>query len=95
MDIIADILEVLESGRQSKTAIMRKANLNLKRVNSYIDFLLLKGFVSVEEKACSSKYSITKKGLELLKDYRSLKENEKKLIENLKKLESVLSFKKA
>ena len=39
-EIIADILSVAGEGEQSKTAIMRKANLNLGRANRYIWFLL-------------------------------------------------------
>lgn len=92
LEIIASILDVLENGGQSKTAIMHKANLNFKRVNIYISFLLSKGFISIEERANSKKYLITRRGLELLKDYRDLRENEKKLIEILRKLECSISL---
>lgn len=92
LEIIASILDVLENGGQSKTAIMHKANLNFKRVNIYISFLLSKGFISIEKRANSKKYLITRRGLELLKDYRDLIENEKKLIEILRKLECSISL---
>ncbi|MEM4652936.1 MAG: winged helix-turn-helix domain-containing protein [Candidatus Nezhaarchaeales archaeon] len=92
MDIIAGILHVLEGGGQSKTAIMRKANLNFKRVNIYINFLLSRNLILVGESFSSKKYFITKKGLEFLKDYRSLRESEEKLIEALRKPQSNLSL---
>lgn len=92
---MASILHVLEGGGQSKTAIMHKANLNFKRVNTYISFLLSKGFVSMEEGTHSRRYIITRKGIEFLKDYRSLKENEERIVEILRKIERSLSLEEA
>lgn len=92
LEIVHDILCTLEHKSQSKTAIMHKANLNFKRVDSYMYFLLSKGLVSTSEDYSSRRYFITKKGLDFLKDYRELKESEEKLMESLKRLERSLSL---
>ncbi|MEM4576263.1 MAG: winged helix-turn-helix domain-containing protein [Candidatus Nezhaarchaeales archaeon] len=90
LDILSDILLLLKEGKQSKTMIMRKVNLNLNRTNKYLSFLLSRKLVSLN--GSSSKIAITKNGLDFVEEFMKLKEAEEKLFQALKKLERHLSL---
>lgn len=91
LEIMSDILLLLlKEGKQSKTMIMRKVNLNLSRTNRYISFLLAKKFVSIN--GVSSKIVITRKGMEFVEDFMKLKEAEEELFQALNRLERHLNL---
>lgn len=92
LDIIVDILLLLHKhGKQSKTMIMRRANLNLKRVNKYISFLLSKNFILLNE-GSPQKIMITRRGIKFVEEYNKLKEAEEKFLQILNKIKRQLNL---
>jgi predicted transcriptional regulator len=73
MDIMADILDQARHGAK-KTRIMYTCNLSFRQLKVYLDFLLIRNFltlaVSGEEK--SRVFRATEKGLAFLESYRDL-----------------------
>ena len=57
-----------------KTHIMYRANLSHAQLNSYLNRLLEMGFLAVVEDPTDarSRYKVTQKGLQFLKDYARL-----------------------
>lgn len=76
--IIADILSIALGG-VNKTGIVYGANLNAKRAEKYIRFLVGKGFMSIKEGSTGSIYTTTEKGREWLSDYKKCSELEERL----------------
>lgn len=75
LEIIEEALGAANEGA-SITEIVYKANLNFSRGKSYIDFLLSKGLLSVEERAGEKTiYATTVKGKEFLKSFHTLQES--------------------
>lgn len=71
--IIAEILSVASNGVH-KTRIIYRANLNAVRAERYIRYLIVRGFLSVEEGPNGGVYNATEKGREWLSRYRELEE---------------------
>ncbi len=67
-----DILNIAKGG-SNKTSILYGANLNSKLVNKYLDELVEKNFLDVNE-APSKRFTTTGKGVQFLKNYRKIKE---------------------
>ncbi len=64
---------IRDKGASAKpTHIMYKSNLSHKMLITYLDELILKGFVEATEEKDQKKYLITDKGLNYLRDYRSV-----------------------
>lgn len=81
LSIFADILESANSGA-TKTRIMYKANLSYTLLGKYLDSALDLDFLQTT----GSRYSLTEKGLEFLKQYRHFRERTlkaKALLEDL------------
>lgn len=67
IDIIAEILRLCLRGEKA-THVIYKSNLNFKRFQAYVRYLLNKGFLEVIENINGSKmYRTTEKGRQLLK----------------------------
>lgn len=69
LEIIADVLLVAREGAK-KTQIVYKANLNFKRVEKYLPYLVGIGLIE----NTSREYTTTEKGKEFLRDYQKMKE---------------------
>ena len=74
--IYLDILRSVERsrGKLKKTHIVYKANLTHSRLESYLDFLLSKGFLIEVENGGHVFYKITEEGLKFLSEVNKLKE---------------------
>jgi predicted transcriptional regulator len=66
--LMVDILEIALNGA-GKTEIVYKANLNFRRVQKYLDFLVGKGLISVSSNK-RKKYRTTEKGKAFIKRYK-------------------------
>jgi len=69
LEIIADILSVALKGAK-KTEIVYKANINFKRIEKYLPYLMEKGLME----HTNGVYCTTEKGKEFLRDYQNMKE---------------------
>jgi predicted transcriptional regulator len=70
--IIVDILEITNSPA-SKTNIVYKANLNFKRVERYLDYMLKFGLINMINNSARRKYYVvTDKGRNFLSNYKKL-----------------------
>ncbi|BFI74355.1 winged helix-turn-helix domain-containing protein [Sulfurisphaera ohwakuensis] len=85
-DIVADILENIKDGRNSKSALMKNANLSFSILKKYIDYLEKNGYV--EEKDGS--YVITDKGIALLDRLNKVRNLEFQLAELINELSKEL-----
>lgn len=70
--IVVDILDTVrrDPKGETKTSIMRGANLNFAQANRYLELLLLRGFITEIDPIRSQelgRYRPTKKGLELVR----------------------------
>ena len=70
VEIMADILNACIHGA-NKTAIVHKANLNFKIVDTYLELLLQKDLISVEHNGVTS-YKTTKNGKKFLKSFANI-----------------------
>lgn len=68
-EIISQILEICTNGA-IKTQIVYQANLNFKRVNTYLDLLIKNDLIKVNEE--SDSYETTPKGMKLLEDIKRI-----------------------
>ena len=69
--IVVDILDTIRSEPkgETKTGIMRGANLNFEQANRYLELLVLRGFIREVDPLGSQelgRYKTTKEGLELV-----------------------------
>jgi len=69
--IVVDILDTIRSEPkgETKTGIMRGANLNFEQANRYLELLVLRGFIKEVDPLGSQelgRYKTTKEGLELV-----------------------------
>ena len=82
LELIFDILISIQNkgGRIKPTHLMYKSNLSHKLLNSYLEELMGKGLVEVEEEISRKKEKsdrkivITEKGLGFLEEYRRMRE---------------------
>ena len=70
-DIIASLLEVLESGACSKTTMASRANLATRGSRKYVNMIL--GFNLIVKDEDRNFFKITEKGRRFLEEYRRLK----------------------
>ena len=70
-EIIEEILSLAIDGTK-KTSIVYRANLNFNVVNRYLDLLIQEDLIS-SAAGLERKFKTTKKGLEFLKAFKSLK----------------------
>lgn len=68
-NIVVDILDAVKTDPKgkTKTSIMRRANLNLRQVNTYLELLIVLGFLKTEDPIRSQemgRYKLTRKGLD-------------------------------
>ncbi len=74
LEIMVDILEAISRGGGARaTWIMYEANMPYDRLKRYLSELLEKGLVRRVESGGESRYYITDKGLELVREYRRIK----------------------
>ena len=80
LELVFDILAAIQNkgGRIKPTHLMYKSNLSHKLLSSYMDELLEKEMISVEEvqtkKSSSKVVHITEKGLGFLAEFRKMRE---------------------
>jgi predicted transcriptional regulator len=76
IEMYLDILKILaHRGPLKLTHVMYKANVNCKMLKEYLDFLIKQGLV--EEKIIKRQktvYTITQRGVTVLKQFRELKD---------------------
>lgn len=65
LEILQEIIRLAGQG-QKKTRIMYGANLSYDMLNKYLEFLLVKGFVTVDP--TTNRYGVTPAGHEFLRD---------------------------
>ncbi|MDG6966166.1 MAG: hypothetical protein JRN58_00795 [Nitrososphaerota archaeon] len=71
--MLASILEILTHGNATQNRIVTSTNLNVDVARSYLRQLLSWGFVQViDESKGRKKYSMTVKGREWLRAYKTL-----------------------
>lgn len=78
-EIIADVMEVISEGYNSKSAIMKYANLSNTLLEKYIELLQSKGLIDYKD----GYYRLTEKGRALLEKLRKIRELHLKLTELL------------
>lgn len=72
IEILGDILNIAHHGTL-KTHIMYKANLSHRQLEKYLGFLMEQGMVTkVTDENGATKYRVTERGVEFLKDYARL-----------------------
>ena len=72
VEILANILQVA-SNRTLKTHIMYRANLSHRQLEKYLSFLEANGMLEhVLDEDEVTKYRVTQKGIDFLKDYERL-----------------------
>ena len=82
LELIFDILIAIQNrgGKIKPTHLMYKSNLSHKLLNNYLDELVTKGLVTVEEETIKKKVAplktvvITEKGLGFLSEFRRMRE---------------------
>jgi len=85
-EIVADILENIKEGNNSKSSLMKNANLSFTILKKYLDYLIEKGYI--EEK--DSSYIITEKGLSTLERLKKMRQLEFQLAELINELSEEL-----
>ncbi|MBR9704572.1 hypothetical protein GOV12_04115 [Candidatus Pacearchaeota archaeon] len=72
LEVIRDILHTIneKNNRIKPTHILYKSNLSHQMMEEYLNELIEKGFVVVHKEEKGRTYSITKKGLNYLKEYQ-------------------------
>ena len=73
LEVIKDILEAIKEGRNNikPTRLLYASNLSPQMFKDYINELLTKGFIKLENLEEGKKtFSLTRKGMEFLQEYR-------------------------
>ena len=71
LEVIKDILDSIRENRNIKpTRLLYSSNLSPQMFKDYVDELLGKGFVKVNEENGKKTFSLTKKGNNFLEEYR-------------------------
>lgn len=72
LEVIKDILEAIRDGRNIKpTRLLYASNLSPQMFKDYINELISKGFIKIENYEDGKKtFSLTKKGQEFIQEYR-------------------------
>ena len=71
VEILATILKVAGS-RTLKTHIMYRANLSHRQLKKYLTFLETNGMLARVVEDAVTKFQVTEKGIEFLKDYERI-----------------------
>jgi predicted transcriptional regulator len=79
--IISQILDICFDGA-SKTRIVYQANLNFRTVNPYIELLTKNGLLEMVGGPAIT-YKTTKKGMKMLKDFKSIQSELPDLYNNI------------
>ena len=76
LEIIHDILKIIRDHDNSilPTPLLRYSNLSTQNFNKYISELLRKGLIEEKYDKNRRYYSLTERGFEFLKKYRSIRE---------------------
>ena len=82
LELVADILLAIQNkgGRIKPTHLMYKSNLSHKLLNSFLEELISKGMVSIQEEIIKKREApqktiiITDKGLNFLAEFRRMRE---------------------
>ncbi|BDC17159.1 winged helix-turn-helix domain-containing protein [Acidianus sp. HS-5] len=69
LEIIMDVMEVISDGYDSKSSIMKYANLSNTLLEKYISVLMSKGLITYED----GHYRVTEKGTALLEKLRKIR----------------------
>ncbi|ARM77186.1 winged helix-turn-helix domain-containing protein [Acidianus manzaensis] len=77
LEIIIDMMEVINKGYNSKSAVMKYANLSNTLLEKYIDVLVSKGLIEYS----GGYYKLTDRGLQLLEKLRKIRELNLRLAE--------------
>lgn len=79
MDIVYDMLRAIQNkgGKIKPTHLMYKANLSHSLMNSYLEELSSKGFVSELSDNGNKMLALTDKGFEFINQFKKMKEFEK------------------
>ncbi|AWR97869.1 transcriptional regulator [Acidianus sulfidivorans JP7] len=77
LEIIIDMMEVISKGYNSKSAVMKYANLSNTLLERYVELLMAKGLIEYSD----GYYKLTDKGLALLDKLRKIRELNVKLSE--------------
>ena len=74
LEIIHDILETIKSKSKGikPTHILYKSNLSHQMMEEYLNELIIKKFITVNEIGNGKTYSLTKKGLNYLEQYKMI-----------------------
>ncbi len=77
MEMVCDILKVVSVGPTKPTHILYKANMSWKVLSSYLDYLTSSGMLTKEEQEGGKRsiYTLTGKGINILRLYDGLKES--------------------
>lgn len=86
-EIMTDILENIYEGYNSKSSLMKNANLSFSILKRYLDLMKERGYI--EEKGSS--YIITEKGLSTLERLKKMRQLEFQLAELINELSEELS----
>ena len=71
LEVIRDILNVVREGRRIKpTRLLYASNLSPQMFKDYVNELLDKGFVKIEEEKGKKEFLLTKKGSDFLQEYK-------------------------
>jgi len=71
LEVIKDILKSIREKRKIKpTRLLYSSNLSPQMFRDYVDELLLKKFVMLEEDGKNKFFSLTKKGNDFLEEYK-------------------------
>ena len=70
-----DLLYVIGSGTEKPTHIMYKANLSWTIMHLYIDSMIRKGLLLVDETEGKKRYRLSEKGGRIMQQYLSIKED--------------------
>jgi predicted transcriptional regulator len=76
LETCCDILKVVGSGADKPTHIMYKANLSWLATQDYVKMLEAQGLLALfSDEEGRRSYHLTSRGLELLRQYKSIEEN--------------------
>jgi len=87
IDIIADILRICKKGSK-KTRTMYLANLSFEQLKKYLELLINKKLLEYD--SIEKKYKTTNKGLEFLRVYFDVKEEEKVYLKRMNALKKFI-----
>jgi len=71
LEVIRDILKVIRNNKKIKpTRLLYSSNLSPQMFKDYIDELLKKDFIKIQEEKKKKEFLLTKKGNDFLEEYK-------------------------